>query len=1206
MKMLHRKKLFLWLIGIAGALAFLLVILAPRIIDSRLIMKKIQYEVSQKVRGNLTIKDIEFSYFPTPHVILHQTNLSIAGKTEGRVKSIYLYPKILPLLKGKVDVAKVYADSPDFTVRLPEKKRLEEISYEKIMKKVKSTLDFIVEKEPSLVIVMDKGKIELSGEGQTVFTFGDIHARASVQGGKLKIGVKGGSNLWEDIDMKLQVDQKDFKSVGKIDIEDFRPHLFTSYFFTNSSLRATDSKIDTDISFKTDGMKSLHVDVEGSEPSLSVVHKNNRQEIKGRILKGTISIDNEKTTMAITQMSLENPQINISGRLLINRLSPHVALKVEGKGVDVNSARRAALAIAGDALIVQDIFNILRGGTVPRISFYTDGNSFQDLGRTKNISIKGRLQNGKIFVTGPALNLENVSGDAVIAEGILEGKNVQCSMGNAHGREGSIRVGLKGKSAPLHVETMVRTDLVELPPILKRFVTNKTLIREIGYVQDLRGGAEGQLILGERVDEVNPIVYVQDMNFSARYRYLPDLLEIREGRFNYDEKGISVENLSGRVGNSSIAGLTAKLSFLKSTHIEIISGKSTISMQEIYPWLLSFETLNKELKNLRNIKGVLSFTDMNLKGLLLDPKKWSFDVKGKVDNLSVDSSLFPGLLGLKSGGFEAQPKKLSLSNIQAEILDASLQVSGKIQDYLEVIKTIDLTFHGSVGQGGKDWIIKHINLPPVLDVHTPVVISKGHLVWKKGLKTSFQGDLKINNDPSISLDVLYTPEELVIHKAGIQDKESRALLTAYIKERELRFSFQGNLKQTTLDKIFLDQYLSNQWMRGDFKVTVPFDSPAQFAAQGNLEGENILIPLRTKTPLTIKSISLNALNNKLMVESSKVMWGDTPLNLKGTVGFSEERLFADMDISAKEIDWEAVRKTFQMKSKDSLSGKIGQQRLPVKAKIRLKAEEFTYKRFTLNPFHANILLTNDEIQAEITESTICGISTRGQFNIAEQDVKLDVEMTAYNQELKPTIFCLTDKKTDVTGRFDFKGQLSGQGKSDNFTDSIQGDIELIARDGNIYRSRTLGKTFDLLNKTETFRGEFPDLEKKALKYNSINIKGYLQKRRLEIKEGVLDTPITEAVAQGHIDLSNDTIDLNALVAPVKFIHRAVKKIPVLGYILGGNLVSVPVKVTGTLSDPEVTFFSPSAIGSELLGIIKRTFNLPIKLVEPLLPQEEKK
>ncbi len=1200
--MLQRKKLFLWLIGIAGIGVFLLAVLVPKLIDSKLVITKIQHEVSQRVRGNVTFQGIEFSYFPAPHIILRDTHLSIAGKAEGRVKSISLYPKILPLLKGNIDVARVYVDSPDFSLRLPEKK-LKKLSYKEIMEKVKLKLDLFAEKVPSLFIVMNKGRLEL--KGKSVFTFEDMDARAGVRDGKLKINITSGSNLWKDIEMKLEIDQRDFKSKGQITIEDFRPHLLINYFFTGSSLHAADSKIDTSINFQTNGLTILHADVEGSQPSLIVVRNNNRQEIKGRSLKGTISMDDGKTSVAITQMNIKNPKLNISGGLLIDRLSPYIALNVEGKGVDVNSTRGAALSITGDISIVQDIFKYMRGGTVPRINFYTNGESFRDLGKTKNISIKGHLDNGKIFIPGPALDLEHVSGDAVISKGTLEGKNIQCSTGNVYGHEGSIRIRLKGKSAPLHIETILRMDLFELLPILKRFLKNETLKREIEYIQDLKGNAEGKLVLGERIDNINPTVFIHNMNFSSRYRYLPDLFEVRGGQFRYDEQGISIENLSGRVGSSSIVGLTAKLNFVKSSYIEIISGKSTIFMKEIYPWLMSFKTFKQELKNFKNVKGILSFTEMILRGPLLDPKQWSFNVKGKIENLSVDSTLFPRLIGLKSGSFEARPKGLFLSNIQAEILDASLKVSGEIPDYLEVINTVDLTFQGSVGQEGKDWIKKLINLPPVLDIHTPVAISKGHLLWDKGKKTSFQGDLKINNDLIVSLDVLYAPEELVIPHVSIQDRESRAVLTAHSNEKEMSFSFQGNVKQTTLDKIFLDPCCSKEWLKGDFKVTIPIDSPIQFTAQGNLEGENIVIPWEKEVPLILKRISLYALNDKLMVEASDVTWGDIRLNLKGVTGFSEEKLFVDMDVTANKIDWESVRNNFEKKMKGSSSRKTKRQKLPVNGKVKLKAEEFSYKRFTVNPLHANILLTRNEIKAEITESTLCGISIKGNLNITEQDVTLSVHMTAHDQEIKPTILCLTDKRTDITGRFDFKGQLSGQGKVDNFTRSLQGDIELIARDGNIYKSRTLDKTFDLLNETENFKGELPDLDRKALSYNSILIKGFLQQQKLEIKEGVLDTTNTEVVAQGYIDLSNEKIDLNALVAPVKLIHRMVKKIPILGYILGGNLVSVPVKVTGTLSDPDVTFFSPSAVGSELLGIIKRTFALPVKLVEPLLPEETK-
>lgn len=108
---------------------------------------------------------------------------------------------------------------------------------------------------------------------------------------------------------------------------------------------------------------------------------------------------------------------------------------------------------------------------------------------------------------------------------------------------------------------------------------------------------------------------------------------------------------------------------------------------------------------------------------------------------------------------------------------------------------------------------------------------------------------------------------------------------------------------------------------------------------------------------------------------------------------------------------------------------------------------------------------------------------------------------------------------------------------------------------------------------------------------------------LKVDEGILDASVFGILAQGEIDLFNETMDLNALVAPVNIVARIVSKIPIVGYILGGNLFSIPVKIKSNLSDPEVTFLSPSAVGSAFLGIMERTLKLPI-IIEPILPAKK--
>ena len=57
-------------------------------------------------------------------------------------------------------------------------------------------------------------------------------------------------------------------------------------------------------------------------------------------------------------------------------------------------------------------------------------------------------------------------------------------------------------------------------------------------------------------------------------------------------------------------------------------------------------------------------------------------------------------------------------------------------------------------------------------------------------------------------------------------------------------------------------------------------------------------------------------------------------------------------------------------------------------------------------------------------------------------------------------------------------------------------------------------------------------------------------------------------------------------------------------ILAGTLITIPVRVHGSLKDPKVTPLAPSAIGSELLGIMDRTLGLPFKVIELLLPRKK--
>jgi len=194
----------------------------------------------------------------------------------------------------------------------------------------------------------------------------------------------------------------------------------------------------------------------------------------------------------------------------------------------------------------------------------------------------------------------------------------------------------------------------------------------------------------------------------------------------------------------------------------------------------------------------------------------------------------------------------------------------------------------------------------------------------------------------------------------------------------------------------------------------------------------------------------------------------------------------------------------------------------------------------------------------------------------------------------------------VKGDFDLKGRVVAQGKPKDLIRSLKGNVELQSRHGHLYHSIRLMRVLEFVNATEIYRGKLPDLEKEGVEYNLLKIRAAFHDGKLMIEEAMLDGTALELVAKGEIDLMNQEMNLMGLVAPLKTVDRIVKLTPVVREIFAGTLITIPVRVHGSLKDPKVTALSPSAIGDELLGMMKRTLGLPFKVVDPLMSRKKEK
>jgi hypothetical protein len=128
----------------------------------------------------------------------------------------------------------------------------------------------------------------------------------------------------------------------------------------------------------------------------------------------------------------------------------------------------------------------------------------------------------------------------------------------------------------------------------------------------------------------------------------------------------------------------------------------------------------------------------------------------------------------------------------------------------------------------------------------------------------------------------------------------------------------------------------------------------------------------------------------------------------------------------------------------------------------------------------------------------------------------------------------------------------------------------------------------------------PDLSQNDFVYNRIDSQVEFRDGLLIIKEGMVKSNSVNMAADGQYDFSSKDLDLKMLVSPLTTVDWIVERIPIVGNILGGTLVAIPVSVKGHQSDPSITPLALSAVGSRLGGILKRAVNTPVRIIEPLL------
>ncbi|MGH9575887.1 MAG: AsmA-like C-terminal domain-containing protein, partial [Terriglobales bacterium] len=391
---------------------------------------------------------------------------------------------------------------------------------------------------------------------------------------------------------------------------------------------------------------------------------------------------------------------------------------------------------------------------------------------------------------------------------------------------------------------------------------------------------------------------------------------------------------------------------------------------------------------------------------------------------------------------------------------------------------------------------------------------------------------------------------------------------------------------------------------GKLSFTVDRDNPGRTTAVGALKGEALDLAWAIGRPVSIERISLDADGSSLRIGEAAVNWAGQRATLQGEVRYGASGPVIDARIDSPGVILDALLTPKGKTAGDeppAADGKDAASRLwplPVTGRIAVRSDFVQRGRYKVAPVVATLVLEEQRAHMDLKQAQLCGISLPLTIEVTPNGYAASARITAQKQQLEQTAHCLTDQRVLITGDFDLKADISTHGRLAERTRNLKGTLSMEARDGRVMKFAVLGNILSVQNIDALLKQDGPKLDEQGFPYRKLAVAGRFENGRFLVDESAFHSNAVGLAGTGWVSLLDYSSRLTVLVAPFSRVDQLVRKVPLVGYIVGGTFTSVPVGVSGDIRDPVVVPLGPRAVTSQLVGIFERTLKLPVKLITP--------
>jgi len=921
---------------------------------------------------------------------------------------------------------------------------------------------------------------------------------------------------------------------------------------------------------------------------------------------------------------------------------PRIELSLEGGG-DAEGARAAALPFLADVEEGRLVCAIVRGGEVPHIRVVLSGDTPDDLKQLRSLTIDGRVENGRIDLPFLHFDAREVSGAFRIADGFLEAGGIRAGRDGLRADDGFLRLGLAPADQPIALDLAIDADLGVLPGVLGRMIDNPDFQRELKRFREVAGHAAGRLRLSGRIPDVAVGVDATDIDARGSFEAVPYPIALRGGRLTYSRETLTLTGVDVGVGRSKSTRQDAVLELTGERRLRASSPQAVIDLAEAFAWC---ETI-RPLPGLRGLDGILRLADWRVDGPLDTPEAWNVAAAGGLSAVTVTTDPLPTPVRVPSATIAWDGRHVRLGELDPSWGRSSVAGLTLEADWSQVPRLAVQAAHAALSlEDVLPLLLKSepnlaAGLGPILplsgqtalqairaDLRFPAagleIVSASATIGESSVASALlphplvvrSGTASLNGTTvAVSgLDAGYGRSE--VHGFALSARREGGLdLRAARADIDCGEVFAALAALPAAEALRRDISAVNGAMHvSELRLSPPAPGRHRWTARVEADIRDLAVSTSfLDDPIRVGAARVRAFDTggtaapgaALYLERTQVHSGRNSAAVSGVLTLTDAGTELDLTVAAESLDWSDISRTI-----DRISARRPPSAEPaaLNGRIRLRAEQFVYERYRFEPLEVTAELGGAHTDILINRARFCGMDLIGRIGTQGQQVDLYLVPIVAGVDLEGTMRCVTHEASAISGAFNLNGEIYGAGRSDGLLNALSGTLQLTAEQGTIRRSLFFARILALLNLTEIYRGQLPDLNTQGIEFQRAAARAEVKDGKILIPEWSLQGRTFWMGARGEIDLTTQQIDFTIMVSPFRTIDRIVNSIPGVRWILGGRLIAIPMRATGSVDDPRLTPLSVSAVGTSLLEMAKRTLMLPLHIIQPIVPgmeQQEK-